>query len=59
MSQTTPFIEYANIGDVKVTAKYDLESYFQGAKEFAEWLGIKEEHVDTVLAEWQKGKENE
>lgn len=30
-----------------------------GAREFAEWLGIKEEHVDTVLAEWQKGKDNE
>ena len=30
-----------------------------GAREFAEWLGIKEEHVDEVLAEWQKGKENE
>ena len=30
MSQTTPFIKYTNIGDVKVVAKYDLESYHQG-----------------------------
>lgn len=60
-------------GEKKPMPQRVYEAYQQGAREFAEWLQeksidntialnygkFKNMDIDELLAEWQKGKENE